>query len=1222
MLMKQGLFKKAFSALVVTLGLGAGAWAAVQQVNDAANASTKKFHVDVTGYAPANADDIRSPVAVNADVYGDYHFVVTMPDAANSTVGADKATVNVSMTGVKSLGLKDGETRSYSKTVETGVQESVNPTLTKFLSNVYGFKGATIPVTVKDGAETAQFDYQIGAFNNNQIVGTPSNEAQARDAWHLITSNVSASQNLKDNDTHFLFKRGAYILIGDEKLVFDQDYDFLKGNANLSTLFSDVRPYVHIEKSGLSGQAANKAVVYFPEGSTLGISSSAAVLNKDAFLTVDATDKTSLNITGKLSGLRDQLAKSGTTLAIYLAVRTFNDIIGLVEQAENVPVTLEFKKNKFHVDVTGYSSDDANAVPVTVNADVYSDYSFDVSLPAKGSDQLTASKATVNLRMSDVASLGVKGTRSYSKTVTTGVNGVSVQLSDFLTNTYAFSGASCPVTIKADGQEKSFTYNIAGIKDDHIVGTPSNSADAQAAWQLMTSKVKAAQGSVDDTHFLFKKGAYLQIGDERLVFLNDFDFLKGAASEANLFDGANVRIEKANVSGVKTVKAAVYLPAGSTLGVSQSNASVTEDVKVTMDGSGSEKATDKNAVTGFFTNLKGGSQLNAKAAIAALVKYFDEIVGLVDQANGVSFTVEFTKPAETPKFHLDVTGYDATTHAPIAVNADVYGDYHFVVALPDAYNDYLTASEATVNIAMTGIESLGLKAGETRSYSKTLDTGVGVSAKLSDYLKNTYAFKGVECPVTIKDDTGSKSFTYNIAGINEDYQIVGTPSSTEAARAAWKFMTSHVKASQDLSTNDTHFLFKKGAYLQIGDEKLVFDTDYDFLKGSANLNDLFNGIRPAVHVEKDNLTGSDLKTASVYLPAGSTLFVSSSNATVDQNVTVTMNASQSQADESYFKGLLSGYRDKVYSNGSANKQLAIYLLVNYFDQVVGLVDNAEKVSFTVEFTNNGDVQYKKDSTDDWKVAYTDADGYYNINGDNLYAFRVNNDVDDAKINFTRNFTEGVWAAWVAPFNLTLTQDILNNYEFGYLEGTINPNDRNDIDKDNLEGVVITIKKLKAGDVVKANLPYVVYPKTAGSKTFTVQSTLKKTESRSTQITGNAYIYKSTGIYEKRTYATGDDTWYALTTKGELRKAGNGAWLRPFRFYFTVTDNSSNPYAPSAKPAYIKLVFDDGLATGINGIETEKNNGKKVIYDLQGRRVYNPTQKGVYIVNGRKVVLGK
>ena len=1218
MLMKQGLFKKAFSALVVTLGLGAGAWAAVQQVNDAANASTKKFHVDVTGYALANADGTRTPVAVKADVYGDYHFVVTMPVADNSTVGADKATVNVSMTGVKTLGLKDGETRSYSKTVETGVQ-SVSASLATALSNVYGFKGATIPVTVKDGAETAQFDYQIGAFNNNQIVGTPSNEALARDAWHLITSNVSASQNLKDNDTHFLFKRGAYILIGDEKLVFDQDYDFLKGNANLSTLFSDVRPYVHVEKSGLSGQAANKAVVYFPEGSTLGISSSAAVLNKDAFLTVDATDKTSLNITGQLSGLRDQLAKSGdgaTKVAIYYAVDAFNQIIGLVDEAENVPVTLEFKKNKFHVDVTGYSSDDANAVPVTVNADVYSDYSFDVSLPAAGSDQLTASKATVNLRMSDVSSLGVKGTRSYSKTVETGVSGVSVPLSGALKNTYAFSGASCPVTIKADGQEKSFTYNIAGIKDDHIVGTPSNSANAQAAWQLMTSKVKAAQGSVDDTHFLFKKGAYLQIGDERLVFLNDFDFLKGTASEANLFDGANVRIEKANVADANSAKAVVYLPAGSTLGVSQSNASVTEDVKVTVDGTASQAT-----VKGFFTSRKGQAT-NAKAAIATAISYFDQIVGMVDHLNGVSFTVEFTKPAETPKFHLDVTGYDATTHAPIAVNADVYGDYHFVVALPDPLNDNLSTSKATVNIAMTGVESLGLKAGETRSYSKTLETGLtGGSAKLSAFLNNTYKFNGVKCPVTIKDDTGSKSFTYNIAGINEDYQIVGTPSSTEEARAAWKFMTSHVKTSQDLSTNDTHFLFKKGAYLQIGDEKLVFDTDYDFLKGSANLDDLFNGIRPAVHVEKDNLTGPDLKTASVYLPAGSTLFVSSSNATVDQNVTVTMNASQSQADESYFKGLLSGYRDKVYSNGSVNKQTAIALLVYYFDQVVGLVDNAEKVSFTVEFTNNGDVQYKKASTDGWKVAYTDADGYYNINGDNLYAFRVNNNVADAKINFTRNFKEGIWAAWVAPFDLTLSQDILDNYEFGYLEGTINPKDRNDIDKDKLEGVVITIKKLKAGDVVKANLPYVVYPKTAGSKTFTVQGTLKKTESRSTQITGNAYIYKSTGIYETRTYATSDDTWYALT-KGMFLKAGTDASLRPFRFYFTVTDNSSNPYAPSAKPAYIKLVFDDGLATGINGIETEKNNGKKVIYDLQGRRVYNPTQKGVYIVNGRKVVLGK
>lgn len=46
---------------------------------------------------------------------------------------------------------------------------------------------------------------------------------------------------------------------------------------------------------------------------------------------------------------------------------------------------------------------------------------------------------------------------------------------------------------------------------------------------------------------------------------------------------------------------------------------------------------------------------------------------------------------------------------------------------------------------------------------------------------------------------------------------------------------------------------------------------------------------------------------------------------------------------------------------------------------------------------------------------------------------------------------------------------------------------------------------------------------------------------------------------------------------------------------------------------------DAYVTGIDQITTNEKEGEKVIYDLQGRRVQAPT-KGVYIVNGKKVVI--
>ena len=64
------------------------------------------------------------------------------------------------------------------------------------------------------------------------------------------------------------------------------------------------------------------------------------------------------------------------------------------------------------------------------------------------------------------------------------------------------------------------------------------------------------------------------------------------------------------------------------------------------------------------------------------------------------------------------------------------------------------------------------------------------------------------------------------------------------------------------------------------------------------------------------------------------------------------------------------------------------------------------------------------------------------------------------------------------------------------------------------------------------------------------------------------------------------------------------------------------YNPSAKG--FTLSFDGGT-TAIDAITDQTaadvNGATKVYYDLQGRRVQNPT-KGIYIVNGKKVVINQ
>ena len=50
-------------------------------------------------------------------------------------------------------------------------------------------------------------------------------------------------------------------------------------------------------------------------------------------------------------------------------------------------------------------------------------------------------------------------------------------------------------------------------------------------------------------------------------------------------------------------------------------------------------------------------------------------------------------------------------------------------------------------------------------------------------------------------------------------------------------------------------------------------------------------------------------------------------------------------------------------------------------------------------------------------------------------------------------------------------------------------------------------------------------------------------------------------------------------------------------------------------------FDDATTTGINNVQPVAEKKNDVIYDLQGRRVTNPS-RGIYIVNGKKVVINK
>ena len=82
--------------------------------------------------------------------------------------------------------------------------------------------------------------------------------------------------------------------------------------------------------------------------------------------------------------------------------------------------------------------------------------------------------------------------------------------------------------------------------------------------------------------------------------------------------------------------------------------------------------------------------------------------------------------------------------------------------------------------------------------------------------------------------------------------------------------------------------------------------------------------------------------------------------------------------------------------------------------------------------------------------------------------------------------------------------------------------------------------------------------------------------------------------------------YGINNGGKLQKGGSGANIKSFRAYLTAVGEA-------------REISFEGDVTGIENLTPALSQGEGAWFDLQGRRVAQPT-KGLYIVNGKKVVL--
>lgn len=263
----------------------------------------------------------------------------------------------------------------------------------------------------------------------------------------------------------------------------------------------------------------------------------------------------------------------------------------------------------------------------TVDMTVGDDYTAVFTLPNGEDKSVNAASVTLTAKMQNVGSLGVTGVREHSVTINTGIAGVTADLGTWLSNCYSFRGMTVNATIGG----KPCTYDFSAYDNGKITAT-TNTEDARAAWQELTSYVTTSTQLENDSYILVANGSTMQIGTELLSFeiaenlkLDNFNNIDALVE--NVKDHVKLDTSVENFDGIK-----ISIKAGTQLAVGQSVATLNRDVTVEVTADG--VAVPANILSGLRDQVNSGA--NNKALVIAAVQMFNNLVG---QMNGQTINV-------------------------------------------------------------------------------------------------------------------------------------------------------------------------------------------------------------------------------------------------------------------------------------------------------------------------------------------------------------------------------------------------------------------------------------------------------------------------------------------------------------------------------------------------------------------------------------------------------
>ena len=151
---------------------------------------------------------------------------------------------------------------------------------------------------------------------------------------------------------------------------------------------------------------------------------------------------------------------------------------------------------------------------------------------------------------------------------------------------------------------------------------------------------------------------------------------------------------------------------------------------------------------------------------------------------------------------------------------------------------------------------------------------------------------------------------------------------------------------------------------------------------------------------------------------------------------------------------------------------------------------------------------------------------------------------------------------------------------------------------------------ESANYMGAATPYIVYVENAGSSDFVINGVyVGYTSGGSTPKNGATFR----GTFAPITAGNFTSNMYGVTNSGEVRPGdGVSASVKGYRAYFTGVS------APAGGSVKMFIIGGDDIPTDVGFVKMVDADAKEV-YNLAGQRIQK-ARKGIYIVNGKKVVI--